>query len=262
MLRAARRAGLIDQVIDQLRGQIESGRWEVGDRIPTEAELAASTGTSRNTVREAVQSLVHAGLLERRQGSGTYVLASSELAGAVSRRVALASHPDVLEVRRALEVGAARLAAHRRTPEDVERMRELVGRRNRAYADGDREQAVALDTELHRAIGQASHNPVLVDLYENFLAAVEESIRLSVAAAGKLDDSEHVALIEAIAAGDAERAAREAACFLEQMLASTAPAPVAGAGATGSGATGPGATGPGATEAAGPSPAGAAPPAP
>src|SRR4051794_34097626 len=76
VLRAARRSGLIDQVIEQLRGQIESGRWAVGNRIPTEAELAASTGTSRNTVREAVQSLVHAGLLERRQGSGTYVLAS------------------------------------------------------------------------------------------------------------------------------------------------------------------------------------------
>src|ERR671938_308515 len=87
-LRSARRAGLIEQVIEQLREQITSGQWPVGSRIPTETELSQLTATSRNTVREAVQSLVHAGVLERRQGSGTYVRASSELAGAVSRRVA------------------------------------------------------------------------------------------------------------------------------------------------------------------------------
>src|ERR687885_2984506 len=97
-LRTARRAGLIEQVIDQLREQIVAGTWAIGARIPTEAELAQLTGTSRNTVREAVQSLVHAGLLERRQGSGTYVLAASELAGAGSPRVPAAPHVHVLGV--------------------------------------------------------------------------------------------------------------------------------------------------------------------
>src|SRR5919202_4889112 len=135
-LRTARRAGLIEQVIDQLREQIVAGTWPIGARIPTEAELAQLTGTSRNTVREAVQSLVHAGLLERRQGSGTYVLAASELAGAVSRRVAVAHHVHVLEVRRTLEVGAARLAALHRTPEDVARLRTLLAERNAAMHRG------------------------------------------------------------------------------------------------------------------------------
>src|SRR5881227_1492043 len=128
-LRTARRAGLIEQVIEQLRDQIIAGTWAIGSRIPTESELAQLTGTSRNTVREAVQSLVHTGLLERRQGSGTYVLASSELAGAVGRRVAEAHALHVLEVRRTLEVGAARLAAERRTDDDVARMRDLFTRR-------------------------------------------------------------------------------------------------------------------------------------
>src|ERR1700759_2050034 len=99
-LRSARRSGLIDQVIHQLRRRIPSGEGPGGGR-------PAPTAPSPNPVREAVQSLVHAGLLERRQGSGTYVLAASELAGAVSRRVASAQHVDVLEVRRTLEAGAA-----------------------------------------------------------------------------------------------------------------------------------------------------------
>src|SRR3954463_687085 len=129
-MRTARRAGLIEQVIEQLRSQITAGTWAVGSRIPTESELSQMTATSRNTVREAVQSLVHAGLLERRQGSGTYVLAASELAGAVGRRVATAHHVHVLEVRRPLEAGAARLAALHRTPDDVARLRGIIAERN------------------------------------------------------------------------------------------------------------------------------------
>jgi DNA-binding FadR family transcriptional regulator len=222
-LRTARRAGLIDQVIDQLRGQITSGQWGIGARIPTEAELAQLTGTSRNTVREAVQSLVHAGLLERRQGSGTYVLASSELAGAVGRRVAGARAVHVLEVRRTLEVGAARLAAARRTDQDVARMRELLAQRNAALADGRVEETLIRDVDLHRTIGQAAHNPVLTDLYENFLAALQENVRSNFFALGGMIGSEHVALVDAIAAGDAESAAAEAACFLDVLLEQAPP---------------------------------------
>jgi DNA-binding FadR family transcriptional regulator len=217
-LRAARRTGLIDQVIDQLRDQITGGAWAIGARIPTEAELAALTGTSRNTVREAVQSLVHAGLLERRQGSGTYVLAASELAGAVSRRVAGAHQHHILEVRRTLEVGAARLAAQRRTPDDVSRLRSLLADRTAASLAGDLDGVVAHDVALHRAIGQAAHNPVLTELYENFLDALDESVRTNFTRQGGLDDNEHVGLVDAIAAGDPEAAAAEAACYLDVLL--------------------------------------------
>src|ERR687883_1914854 len=176
-LGTARRAGLIEQVIDQLREQIVAGTWGIGARIPTEAELAQLTGTSRNTVREAVQSLVHAGLLERRQGSGTYVLAASELAGAVSRRVATAHHVHVLEVRGPPEAGAARLAALHRTPDDVARLRGLIAERNAAARRGDVGAQIAGDVALHRAIGQAAPNPVLNELYENVFDTVSENVR-------------------------------------------------------------------------------------
>lgn len=225
VLRTARRASLIDQVIDQLRDHITSGTWTIGARIPTEAELAALTGTSRNTVREAVQSLVHAGLLERRQGSGTYVLGASELAGAVSRRVAGAHLAHVLEVRRTLEVGAARLAAIHRSDDDVARMRALIESRNAASRAGDVEKVVTDDVALHRAIGQAAHNPVLTDLYENFIEALGESVRANFAVSGQIDESEHVALVDAIAAHDAEAAAVEAACYLDVLLEHTEPPP-------------------------------------
>ena len=80
-MQPVRRASLISQVTEQLRNEIRSGTWPIGSKIPTEPELSELTGTGRNTVREAVQALVHAGMLERRQGSGTYVVAVSDLGG-------------------------------------------------------------------------------------------------------------------------------------------------------------------------------------
>jgi DNA-binding FadR family transcriptional regulator len=220
-LKSARRAGLIEQVIEQLRGQITSGNWPVGSRIPTESELSQLTATSRNTVREAVQSLVHAGLLERRQGSGTYVLASSELAGAVSRRVASARHVDVLEVRRTLEVGCARLAAVRRTPDDMALLRSLLAQRSAARQENDVDTIVTVDVELHRAIARASHNPVLADLYDNLMGALQENVRRNVEELPAHEDEDHAGLVKAIIDGEPERAAEEAALFLDALLGAT-----------------------------------------
>lgn len=215
-----RRGGRIDAVTASLRAEITSGAWPVGTRIPTEPELVARTGTGRNTVREAVQALVHAGLLERRQGSGTFVLADCELQVAVGRRVSVARHRDVLEVRRTLEVGAARLAATRRTPQDVETLQAVLARRTAAREAGDLDATAVADTELHRAIAHASGNPVLTELYEHVLDAVAENVRVNVAGPPlPSGDDDHALLVAAIVAGDAQQAAAEAARYLDELLA-------------------------------------------
>src|SRR3954454_4793108 len=106
---------LADETIAHLRAQITSGTWPVGSRIPTEPELVEQLEVARNTVREAVRALAHNGLLDIRQGSGTYVLATSELAGVMHRRFADADPRHIAELRSTLESSAARLAAERRT---------------------------------------------------------------------------------------------------------------------------------------------------
>lgn len=216
---AGQRRSLIDQVIETLRTEVSSGRWPVGTRIPTEPELTALTGTGRNTVREAVQALVHAGLLERRQGSGTYVVADSELAVAVGRRLADARRRDVLEVRRTLEVGAARLAASRRSPRDAKQLAALLEERSRARAAGDLDALADSDVRLHRAIAVASRNPVLAELYDHLLDAIAENVRVNVSVPLAGDDG-HEQLVAAIVDGDPERAAAEAARFIDDLLAS------------------------------------------
>src|SRR5215216_7718561 len=98
-LASPQRTPLVDQVIAQLRGQIATGEWPVGSRIPTEPELVELLGVARNTVREAVRALAHNGLLDIRQGSGTYVVATSELAGVMHRRFADADPRHIAELR-------------------------------------------------------------------------------------------------------------------------------------------------------------------
>jgi DNA-binding FadR family transcriptional regulator len=212
-----RRTNLIDQAVGRLRQQITSGTWPVGSRIPPEPELTELIGVGRNTVREAVQSLVHAGMLERRQGSGTYVLSDSELGTAMGRQIAGAHQRDVLEVRRSLEVECARLAAQRRTTEEVAELRELRDRRAAAHRSGDLDAMVAADLVLHRMIAAATHNPVLFALYENLLDAITENIRFNFEHLVEDDDAHHQ-LVEAIATGDTAAAMTEIDDYLSEFI--------------------------------------------
>jgi DNA-binding FadR family transcriptional regulator len=213
----ARRTNLIDLAVGRLRQQITSGEWDVGTRIPAEPVLTELIGVGRNTVREAVQSLVHAGMLERRQGSGTYVISNSELGHAMGRQIAGAHQRDVLEVRRSLEVEAARLAALRRTEAQVSELRALRDTRSRAYATGELNEMVAADLVLHRTIAEAAHNPVLLALYENLQDAIRENIRFNFEHPVHDDDSHH-ALVEAIAASDPRAAMSEIDNYLSDLL--------------------------------------------
>ena len=212
------RRTLVRQVIDQLRTQITTGEWPLGSKIPTEPRLVEALGVGRNTVREAVRALVHAGVLECRQGSGTYVTGTDELSGAVSRRVASAQAAEAIEVRRAFEVEAARLAALRRTPDDLAALDEALARREAAWASGQRDAFVSADAALHVAIVAAAHNSMLTELYASFGTALRTSLATAVGPELHPDRYvDHHRLVEAIRAGDQATAAYEAGAFLEAL---------------------------------------------
>src|SRR4051812_24169857 len=186
-------------------------------KIPTETVLAEQLGVGRNTVREAVRALTHAGLLECRQGDGTYVRATSELSGAMLRRLRTAEQLEILEVRRALEVEAARLAATRRTDADILLIEAALAERERAWELGEPTAFVEADLAFHVAVVHATHNLVLIDLYEDFSAA----LRASITAAGTSLNSTyipHEAIARAISAGDAAAAEHAGHACMEHIL--------------------------------------------
>lgn len=213
-LRHPRRSALSEQVITTLRSQITSGEWPVGSRIPTEPELVAQLGVARNTVREAVRALAHNGLLDIRQGSGTYVTATSELAGVMHRRFADAHPAHVAELRSTLESGAARLAAERRTERDLEQLAALLARREEAWESGDTEAFVTADASFHMAVVAASHNDVMTAVYADLVEVLRDWLRGDVGE--KLTPEtymDHTALLDAIRAGDTAAAGDVAASY-------------------------------------------------
>lgn len=215
-LAAARPAGLVDHAIEQLRQSITSGEWPVGTRIPTEPGLATALGVGRNTVREAVRALAHSGILEVRRGDGTYVRATSEISGALSRMCG-SKLREVLQVRRCLEVEGARLAATTRTDDDLAELRELLVRRDALHGSADRAEFSRADAQLHFAVVRASHNGVLIELYRGLTEAVTDSVAVT----GTMEVSQHIGhteLIDAIAQRDPERAGREAGDFLDELI--------------------------------------------
>ncbi|MEU8552045.1 FadR/GntR family transcriptional regulator [Streptomyces roseoverticillatus] len=213
-LNSPRRSRLVDQVIAELRGQITSGEWPVGSRIPTEPELVEQLGVARNTVREAVRALAHNGLLDIRQGSGTYVAATSELAGVMNRRFADADPLHVAELRSALEASAARLAARRRTEQDLVLLAALLERREEAWRSGDAERFVEADATLHAAVVSAAHNEVISEVYADLGGVMREFLRADVGTALRPEGLvDHGRLVAAIEEGDEETAGAEASAY-------------------------------------------------
>ncbi|WP_427008616.1 FadR/GntR family transcriptional regulator [Pseudarthrobacter sp. H2] len=170
------RRTLVEEATDQLLAQIKDGTWQIGDRLPTATKLADDLGVSRSPIREATQALVHAGLLEARQGDGTYVIAVNEASGAIARRGQQAEASEVIDVRRGLDVAAARAAALARTDEDLAELDGILARRRRAAELTTEGEFVLLDIEFHLGVAKAAHNSILQDLYQGLLGAIRKSM--------------------------------------------------------------------------------------
>jgi DNA-binding FadR family transcriptional regulator len=205
------------QVARQIESLITSGAWPVGSRIPAEKDLVGQLLVSRNTVREALRSLVHTGMLEARVGDGTYVRALSELAAPLARRLLRSPLNDAIEVRAALEKQAANLAAIRRTKKDVARLRELLAKQQAAAERSDRDAYTRADAELHRCIVACAGNELLSEIYEHFGGVLKPSYvpDLWDDALAAEEIGYHAALVEAIAASDPAAAENAASALIE-----------------------------------------------
>jgi DNA-binding FadR family transcriptional regulator len=197
---------LVDQALEQLRWRISEGRWAIGERLPTEPELAAELGISRNTVREAMRVLAFSGLIEIRQGDGSYLRSMTDPLGAM-RALSHCTLEQAQETRQILEVEAVGLAAVRRTEADLTALHEAL-KASAVLYHGDLEAYISADLVFHKRLVDAAHNPALSELYQYFSAIVGAQLRqtLNISPRCQAVFDLHIALLEAVEHQDPERA--------------------------------------------------------
>lgn len=172
---------LSEEIVEQVQTLISEGQLKPGERIPSEREMASLLGVSRPSVREAFMILEAMGMLEARQGGGTYVrsLTESSLASPLTSMVE--KDPklvhDLLEVRMGLECLSASLAAVRATGDDLKAISSYIEVMNNSVKDGWDPKT---DFKFHYAIATAAHNTiqlhVLNTIHGLFMATLEVSL--------------------------------------------------------------------------------------
>ncbi len=183
MLKPIRPKRVSDQVFEQLRDLIFKGRFKPGEQLTTEREMAEALGVSRPTVREAIHKLMALGLVENRQGQGTFVKQAADssrsnpLAAFIKGQDA--SLTDLLEVRLGLECNAVALAARRATDEDIRELEQCLAGMTRAIKEGNLGHEE--DITFHMAIAYATRNTVHIhimkSLYDLLFYGIKENLQ-------------------------------------------------------------------------------------
>jgi DNA-binding GntR family transcriptional regulator len=181
---------------DRLRDEIVRGRLQPNERL-IESDLARFLGVSRTVVRAALTRLEHEGLVEHERNRGSRV-----------RFVELSEAVEIQEARAVLEGLAARLAAQRATPEDVESLRAILGDMQRLRQADDLIGVSEENAKLHRRLleisGHATASRLIATLNSQIVRFQYRTILLP--GRSELSAAEHAAIVDAIAAGDGDAA--------------------------------------------------------
>jgi GntR family transcriptional regulator, transcriptional repressor for pyruvate dehydrogenase complex len=210
LTRPSRKVTAAELVVAQVRGLIERGEVRSGDRLPPERELAQQLGVSRPSVRSGLKSLAAMGVVQIRQGAGTFITGGPPVLGSEPLQFLAALHgfsrAQMFEARLVLEVAVAGLAAERAAPDTLMVISdETTG----MFASLDQPGPfLDHDIRFHQAVAAASGNPILGSVVEMVAKIFYEfrQARIHAAKDLKLAAEEHRAIYQAIRAGDPERA--------------------------------------------------------
>jgi GntR family transcriptional regulator, transcriptional repressor for pyruvate dehydrogenase complex len=204
---------IYQRINDQIQRMIIEGRLRIGDRLPSERQLAEHLGVSRNSIRESLRSLEILGLVESRQGEGNFIVDEIEEGFfeplSILFKLHNGSFRDILEIRLILEVEAAALAAERIDDEGKRRLRQL---RSELESCENEERSVEIDRKIHYHIAEATGNYLIIMFLEGISAILTKHIKdarqailTAMQRRGILIDI-HTEVIDAILTGDPEAA--------------------------------------------------------
>lgn len=214
-----------DKVVQRLRLLIEKSNVQVGARLPAERQLCEQLGVSRSSLREAIQQLITAGIIQSKAGAGTYLKQLpahwsqhqivEPLSGLIDQDPEYRF--DVQEARMVLEGGTAWYAAQRATPNDLSNIRQCFEQISHFQTLGDDAQAAIADAKFHLAIAEASHNLVLIQMMRSLFDLLQYNVMLGRRKVYTTPQhfeqlyDQHFQVMDAIERQDPE-AARKAAC--------------------------------------------------
>ena len=211
-----RAPSLSDKVAEQLTEAIVSKQIRAGERLPSERDLGDQFKVSRTVVREAVRSLAARGLVRVTSGRGVEVNEFGSGDVAASMRLLVRGHPGldyskVHEVRAAVEVQVAGLAARRARPQDVERLRRICDDHQRSLERADLAGAGEHDFQFHRELTRTADNELLLAMLDSIAEVLREVRYQSMSAPHVGEDGlrAHLRILRCISAGKSQ-AAREA----------------------------------------------------
>jgi len=189
---------LASDAADRIREEILAGGFRQGDRL-VEANIATQLNTSRGPIREAFKQLRAEGLLEEEPRRGTFVV-----------RLEADDVRQIYGLRAALESGAARLLARSGDPQIVDRLRSSAAAIDAAAERGDAKAVARADLAFHEQLCELSGNSRIREVFERYIPTLRALLRLDEHVLRSLSEiaQQHQPLVEAIAAGDEQRAGR------------------------------------------------------
>jgi GntR family transcriptional repressor for pyruvate dehydrogenase complex len=217
------RSGIYTSVVDEILNSITSGGFAVGSPLPSERVLAGQLQVSRGSLREALRVLQHAGILESRPGSGTYVADGGSRAALLrAQAVSVGQHSplDLIVARAAVEPVCAESAAVAHHGGDLAAIRAALDEQTTRTESGD--DPTRADHDFHIAIAAASHNGVLLAIEHTFINLMQERLWLELKGRSRAHSSadylEHHRLIyRAIEQRDARRAGQMMAMHISAI---------------------------------------------
>ncbi len=163
MLKAVKKKRVYEDIVGQIHHLIQRGKFKQGDQLPTERELADTFKVSRASVREATFYLEAMNLVQRRQGDGTYVIASNEEALVQPLATSLFHEKDdlidIFSLRKMIEPEVAQLASENATPEEIVELEEILEEQKKEVAQGM--NPIRTDSDFHHCLARMSRNRIL-----------------------------------------------------------------------------------------------------
>lgn len=204
-----------DKIVEYLVDEIRDKRFEAGDKLPSEGVLAEELGVSRASIREALQKLKVAGIVETKHGKGSFVIDDFPLTTLqnIVPSILLSADARVLELleaRRFVEIGTAKLAAKNASTLQCNKIRETVDRMEKVANSGDSDRFSEMDLNFHLEIAESCNNEVLYRILQILKDLMLEQLHVILKLPGRIESSIklHNDICKAIESGDPKLAGR------------------------------------------------------